>query len=226
MRHSAVQYRLGGMRGWCGAGLAATLAAVGASATVALGNPPASEVPILQVEEDWELVLNEPGVDLDSPQFHTSMSPGTRESTCVFEASWNYRDDPDFSAGGMELTCWRGDDKLGGKARDNGALSNSAETVTWTQALKTDGSRLSFWIANGHSSSWGEFGGWSMYLSAAAAYPSLEAYSTAASARNACITYGANRVNSLVIRQVRRYGPEGLLSVDNTPVVVYQLGSR
>jgi len=39
---------------------------------------------------------------------------------------------------------------------------------------------------------------------------------------NSGISFGTNRVKLLAISQVRRYGQNGLISVDSMPKIVYQ----
>jgi hypothetical protein len=103
-----------------------------------------------------------------------------------------------------------------------GQLSNAAETITWTQTLETDGMRLSVHVSNGQSTTWGAFGK-DMTIHADAGLPDLSGYDPQTSASESCVTYGSNRVDLLVITQVRYYGASGLLHVDNTPRVVSEL---
>lgn len=177
---------------------------------------------IIRVEEDWEIILLEPGDDLHVPQFHTVMSPYQSQNATYFQVSWNYREEPDFQPGGLQLQAWGGDDYFGGRDVDIGGLSRDAETVTWTQSLSVDLTDLTFAITNGHSSSWGSFGGESMTVRLPRAMHSLSGYSTNVSAQGSWITYGSNRVVRLQITEVRTYNEEGLVSRNSTPRVVYQ----
>ena len=59
--------------------------------------------PVVRVEEDWMLVLNEPDGNVDSPQFHTVMSPFSDASSFFAQVLWNYRETPDFVTGGVQL---------------------------------------------------------------------------------------------------------------------------
>jgi len=179
--------------------------------------------PVIWVEEDWVMVLNEPDDNLYSPQFSTVMSPGGSAGGNYAQVLWNHRETPDFSPGGIQLQSYDGDFLLRVRSVESRVLSSSAETITWTQGLWTDGAVLTFYIDNGLSTSWGSFGR-DMRIDEAATIANLDGYDAGTSAANCRITYGTNRVESLMITQVRRYGASGLLSVDVTPRVIYQYG--
>jgi len=90
---------------------------------------------VTRVEEDWVMVLVEPEAGRCSPQFHTTMSPrGDLDGTYV-QMCWNYRDDPDFAAGGMQMHAWKQEDELRTRSADLGNFSNAAETARWTQVM-------------------------------------------------------------------------------------------
>jgi hypothetical protein len=181
--------------------------------------------PVIQVQEDWMLVLNQPDGDVDSPQFHTIMSPYNDVDSFYAQVLWNYRETPDFTSGGVQLQSYEGDTLIRRKSMEYGQLSTTAEAVTWTQSLSTDGVALTFDVINGQSTTWGAFGK-DMRISSDANLSDLSGYSPEASAQESCVTYGGNRVNSLVITQVRYYGESGLLGVDVTPRVVFQLNQE
>ena len=173
------------------------------------------------VEEDWMMVLNEPNDGIVSPQFHTIMSPVGNVDSNYAQVLWTYRETPDYAAGGIQLQSYDGEELLRVRSVESRALSTTAETVTWTQGLTTDGVVLSFYIANGLSTTWGDFGR-DMRIDENTSISNLNGYSTAVSADNTCVTYGSNRVDVLMITQVRRYGALGLISVDHTPRIVYE----
>lgn len=120
---------------------------------------------------------------------------------------------------------WSGEALLLTKSFRSDEMSTVAETVHWTQTLETNGEWLKFRIENGVSTTWGQFGGDVMTISGTANLPSLNAYSPSVSTGNSWITYGSNRVNLLVLREVRRYGANGLISVDSQPRVVFQFSN-
>ncbi len=184
----------------------------------------AEDADVMRVEEDWEVVLNQPDPDVDAPQFHTVCSPFGNLDSVYLQAYWNYREQPEFLAGGMQLTAWLGDWCVGSKSYREDGLSPVAETITWTQAIDTNGSVLKFEILNGSSQTWGSFGGTETHLSGFVAVPHLSGYSTDFSVSNSWISYGANRVDLMRIKEVRRYDADGnLISRDQTPRVVFEL---
>lgn len=179
---------------------------------------------IVRIEEDWEVVLNEPNEDVDAPQFHTLMAPFAHFEPFHFQISWNYRGEPDFIAGGMQVVAWFGDTCIGKKSYREDKLSSYAETITWTSVLETNGCALKFEVINGSSQTWGSFGGSETSLLGDVHIPSLSDYSTDFSASNSWISYGSNRVDLLRIKEVRRYDTLGrLVARDTVPRVVYAL---
>jgi len=193
----------------------AVIAVLG-SATLwpSFASAPVSE-PVVRIEEDWELEVNEPNGDTTAPQFHTVMSPVSGLESYFAQTLWNYRETPDFVSGGVQLHCYNGKDLLKKRSIESGTLSTAAETITWTQSLDTDGTTLTFTIFNGVSSTWGSFGK-DMNISSTANMAQLNDYSPATSVANSCVTFGANRVQSFSIKRVRYYGATGLLYEDNT----------
>ena len=179
---------------------------------------------VMRVEEDWEVVLNEPEAALNAPQFHTVCAPFSSLRCFYMQVCWNYRDQTEFAPGGMQLIAWLGDWCVGRRNYREDALSTAAETVTWTQAIDTDGSVLTFEIVNGSSQTWGDFGGAETRIAGQVDIANLNGYSTDFSVSNSWISYGANRVNLLWIKEDRRYDAAGnLLSRDQTPRVVFEL---
>lgn len=181
--------------------------------------------PVIKVEEDWVLVLNEPDDGIDSPQFHTVISPFAHADSYFAQVLWNYREQPDFVSGGLQLQSYEGETRLLSRSVGYRQLSTSAETVSWTQAMTTDGSVLQVEVKDGASSTWGTFGK-DMLITVDVALPFLNDYDTNVSAENSSITFGANRVDRLMITQVRRYGTSGLLSVDFTPRIVFDIDDQ
>lgn len=189
-----------------------------------VGDGPGTANSVVRIEEDWELIVNEPNESVEAPQFHTVMSPYGNLGGYYAQVIWNYREIPDYTSGGLQLQSWNGDMRIRQKSVGDSQLSTASETISWTQVLETSGTILSFAIINGQSSTWGEFGR-DMRIDEDAAVESLIGYNPDVSRQSSWITYGSNRVNLLRIKQVRRYGPNGLVSTDNTSRVVFELHS-
>lgn len=206
--------------------LAATLLVAGAGSLSLLGLPPERAIsqsvePVIRIEEDWTLVLNEPDDNVDSPQFHTIMAPYSTYASNYAQVLWNYRETPEFVSGGVQLQSYEADRMTRARSMEFRKLDTNAETITWTQRLETDGVALTFEVDNGASETWGSFGK-DMRLSSDAHLPDLGSYDPEFSVQNSGVTYGSNRVDLMVITQVRYYGPSGLLSVDPTTRVVFE----
>jgi hypothetical protein len=182
--------------------------------------------PVVRVEEDWRLVLNEPNGLLNAPQFHTVISPLGGVDGPYGQITWNYQDAAEAVPGGMQMQSWSGDNMSQAKDLAEGVLSQIAEAVTWTARMEMNAGGIRVSVRDGQSSTWGSFGGAGWYVDIDAPTGTLDGYNTSNSVQNSWITYGSNRVSLLVIEEVRRYGPNGLLSVDSTPKVVFQISSE
>ncbi len=203
---------------WVVAGMAAL-----GSPAAAIAQGPFSE-PVMWVEEDWTLVIHHPDLDVFAPQLCTVMSPGGDLDGFYVQVTWNYREWPDFEAGGFQVQAWSGEELLEVQSVGIGEFTNSAETVTWTQVMATDGGDVGFAVLNGYSPGWGWFGGFGTAVFDQANVANLDGYSPDVSAQNTLVTYGLNRVRSLMISQVRYFGTNGtLLYTDSMPRVVYQM---
>jgi hypothetical protein len=192
-----------------------------ASASAVCGESPATDV--MQVEEDWELVLAAPAAIKTAPQIETTISPVGNIDSVFARTTWNYREFPNFQAGGMQLQAWHNDAFLTKTNFGTNDLSTVSETVTWTQVLKTDGTVLTLKITDGNSITWGAFGGSTLTLVGVVHLSNLNGYRTEVSVDNSGITFGANRVVKLRIKAVRRYAADGtLLSTDSDSKVIHQ----
>lgn len=192
------------------------------AAVLALAIPAIAQGPaVMRIEQDWQLVLNEPNDGTYSPQFHTVMSPYPDLANFYAQVTWNYKEESSFEPGGLQLQNWMGGTLS--KIRDlgTGSLSTTAETITWTQVLRTYGNVIRFYITNGQSTTWGQFGGYT--IDSEIGVTNLNGYDTNVSVKNSWITYGSNRVNSLIITAVRSYDhQDDLVSEDLVPKVVFQ----
>lgn len=177
---------------------------------------------IVRIEEDWELALNEPESELIAPQFYTVMAPQASCERAFFQVTWNFREMPDFQPGGLQVQAWSGEDYEGLHNVAENSLARRAENIRWTQAMVTNGDMVGFAITNGESSSWGSFGGDSVGVLQTSPVIDLNNYDPDFSATKSYVTYGANRVNSLRMREVRWYTEDGVFAVDHTHRIVYR----
>lgn len=173
---------------------------------------------IVRVEEDWEMVVATPDVDSDSPQITCVISPWGNMDSLYAAFELNHRSLPSYQPGGLQLQVWRGETALVAHSGPNGALLNTpGERITWTQCMAVSGSNVVFEVRNGSSSTWANFGGQG-YLQAVASagVANLDAYQPEVSVRNSSVGFAANRVQSLVLRQVRYFTADGRQLVDTT----------
>ncbi len=178
-------------------------------AVLSRGNPAVAQSnwEFTGVEEDWELVLLEPAAAQDSPQISTWMSPTDSLEHEHFAADFNHAQRPDFSSGGFQAKAMRGDVLVADRVSENGDnFIYESETVTWTQRMEISDGSLEFSVINGRSRSWGSFGGSSSRVRfASSPVSNLNQYSLNKSVEWAGVGFGANRVQSLVLKRVRYF---------------------
>jgi hypothetical protein len=181
---------------------------------------------IVRVEEDWSLSVNQPDGGLAAPQVSTQMA----------RAPWAHRfcnlhlnstDLPAFAIGGLQLQSWLNDQNLNVNTSPNGAImSTPNELVTWTQYMRIDSGQLYFGIgtvqpgvAGSSSQTWGDFSG--IEISVPGASPNLDFYDRSYSENNSGVTFGANRVDSFTLVQIRYYYSDGSVVTDSNSHIVY-----
>ena len=179
--------------------------------------------PIVRVEEDWELVVGTPDAYTSAPQVTCVMSP--RDNTLLGHATFvlNHQSLPVFAAGGLQLQSWIDELPISDRKFPNAdVMSTSSETVTWTQKMTLDGRSLEYDIVSGTSTTWGTFGGEGyLKFSMLTVLEDLDGYDPAVSAANSGVGYAGNRVQSLVLKRVRRYTASGAVLLDETPRTVH-----
>jgi hypothetical protein len=199
---------------------AASLLLLPAPLTVAQTTDTAAPT-LVRVEEDWSLLVTQPVADLASPQVSSQMSPDPGQPEfCNFHL--NSCDIPSFSQGGLQLQVWQDQSCLAtATSDDRSVLATPDELITWTQYLKVEGNVLVFGISAASSQTWGDFSGGALQVVLPGAAPVLDNYSSEYSQQNSGITFGANRVASLVIVEVRKYYSDGSVKTEHDPKVVY-----
>jgi hypothetical protein len=180
--------------------------------------------PVMMVEEDWELVINEPDADNAAPQITCVMSPVNNADGVHSLLEMNHASLPEWEAGGMQLQVWSGDEWLTLRDHADFTLHHSSETVTWTRRMSLGVGKLHFSVVNGHSDSWGDFGGTgTIKLTIDSLLLDLNGYDPDISKVQSGVGFGAQRVNSLKIKRVRYYDALGdLIDQDTTERVVHE----
>lgn len=205
--------------------LAAALAVVGMNSLAVREAPGQNEVQIDRVEEDWEMVVGNPDAALDAPQITCTYSPTGNLDGIHAAIELNHRSQPSFAQGGLQIQVWNGESLVVARSYVNNApLSTDGETVRWTQTLDLHGGNLIFEVINGTSTTWGAFGGQG-YLKATihgVSLTNLNGYHPDVSVANSGVGYASNRVQSLVLKEVRLITSTGDVLTDSTPRVVHQ----
>ena len=189
-------------------------------ALVSAGRAMAADV--ARVEEDWELVVNQPDVDVNGPQVTCVISPLTADDAyCAFDI--NYRTQPGYSPGGLQLHVWDPNSPIVTcDFPQTGLMQQANETVTWTQTMSLSDGVLSFAVTNGQSATWGSFDNSSQPVSANTAATNLNGYDPNVSLNNSGVSFATNLVTSLTLKAVRWYAADGtLISQNTTPQTVH-----
>lgn len=180
---------------------------------------------VVRVEEDWELVVGTPDPDSDGPQVTAVISPFGNLDSLYSTFELNHQSELTFEAGGLQLQIWDGQVLLGDKGHPNrNVLSQAGEVIAWTQSLELQNETVTFEITDGSSTTWGNFGGQGyLKVMLPTTLSDLGSYSSAVSVGDSGVSYGGNRVTSLVLKRVRFHLSTGEVTEDNVPKVVHSL---
>lgn len=166
---------------------------------------------IWKIEEDWEMVINDPEDNINSPQTTFFITPSADLGGTYFQLQMNYHADEDYSAGGFHVAAVRGDTILDeARSGSQSLLSVDGDVIRWTSVTAIVHNTLLFAVKDGHCMSWGDFGG-PEYL---VKMPSLSIhdfsnYSPEQSSAAVDIGFGGNRVASVKLRKVRLFDSNG-----------------
>jgi hypothetical protein len=176
----------------------------------------ATAADVARVEEDWQLVVNQPDANLNGPQVTCIISPVTVDvAYCAFDI--NYHTQAEYSPGGLQMHLWNPSQPI---VTNNfpvgGVMQTAGETVTWTQTMSLDDGVLSFAVVNGQSATWGSFDNSSQPLLATTTASNLNNYDPNVSLTNSGVSFASNLVTSLTLTAVRWYDANGTLIAQNT----------
>lgn len=190
-----------------------------------LGGATASGQVIVEVQEDWELVVAEPDANSSGPQVTCVISPDGNLNGLHAALELNQQTYPHYTPGGVQLHAWGGEYVLESKSFPSDAVLNATgETIRWTHRMAIVNSQLVFDIDDGESTAWGNFGanGY-LWIDRNTSLSNLNGYSPQVSVANSGVGYAANRVERLVLKEVRYYTALGLHARDTTQRVVHEL---
>lgn len=172
---------------------------------------------LVRIEEDWQLHVTQPDMQLDAPQVTTTMIPFASQPDLLLQVDLNHGTHPAFTNGGLQLRASI-DDECAAQARSfsDVRLQHDFETVDWTQVVELTENGFYFGIIHGNSQTWGSFGGSStaIYVAASAVEGnlSLDGYSAQQSLSNSGVTYASNRIGHLRLKKIRVYLSNGYVS--------------
>lgn len=181
-----------------------TSAIVLAAAAAAVAPTAAGAADVVAIEEHWELHVGGPDVGRSAPQVNMVMSPTADLEGLFYVTTFNHWSYPNYSAGGVQLQRWRGEECEEAAGGFSGApLSRDAEVISWVQRMSLDDGRLTFEVLNGSSESWGTFGGEGQLRSVTPVdLDRLNGYRPAVSLEGSGIGYAGNRVSSLTLQKL------------------------
>jgi hypothetical protein len=175
---------------------------------------------VVSVEEHWELRLGEPDPDRSAPQTTMVQSPDGDLDDVHFLFTVNHATVPEYEPGGLQVQLWDNDQLLESAAASLGTHSHNEEVVTWVQRLELDGQTLKFQVRDGHSESWGDFGGDDLTLTTSTSITSLNSYRPGVSITESQVSYAENRVGSLTLTKLVWTTDDGEVHELNAPIAV------
>jgi hypothetical protein len=157
---------------------------------------------IVEIEEHWELVIGEPDAPVSAPQATLVMSPSPDLDGQYFLFTVNYRSQPGYSPGGLQVQLWNNDEPVASESFGAGALDQTNDTVRWVQRMKVEDGTLTFQVVDGTSAAWGDFGGDGLAIATPTALTSLNGYRPAISIGESQVGYAGNRVQQLKLTKL------------------------
>jgi hypothetical protein len=176
---------------------------------------------VVSVEEHWELRISQPDSDRSAPQTTMVMSPTNNLEGVHYLFTLNHSTVPEYAPGGMQVQVWNGGELLQSKvAHDGITLDHDDEVVHWVQRISLQDGHLAFRLVDGHSETWGSFGGDGLSLSASTSLQSLNGYRPGLSLTESQVGYAENRVVSLVLTKLVWVTEDGEVHEQNAPIPV------
>lgn len=176
---------------------------------------------VISVEEHWELRVSQPDTDRSAPQTTMVMSPTSDISGLHFLVTLNHATVPEYSAGGVQVQQWNGEDLIQSRSDHSGAtLDEFEEVITWTQRISLQDGHLTFQVSDGHSHTWGDFGGDDLKVSAASSLTGLNSYRPGTSLTESQVNYAENRVEALTLTKLVWVTEDGQVHEQNAPIPI------
>ncbi|MCO8125406.1 hypothetical protein NHH03_26945 [Stieleria sp. TO1_6] len=165
----------------------------------------ATEPVLFKVEEDWEMVINQADVRMNSPQIAFFIYPDAEHADCYFQLQMNYAAEDKYSSGGFRVGAFCNEvaiDEERSRITEN--LAWSYDRIRWTSAMAIFDGKLMFALKDGLGYQWGPFGGPEYLVEMDdQEMHALDHYTPQASLKAVDIGFGSNRVASIKLRRVR-----------------------
>lgn len=172
-----------------------------------------AEDPVVRVEIDWELLIDQPDLNNASPSISFAIAAGNNLDGLHGLFTVNYSESNGFQAGGFENQIWNGRSRLKTRKTTNTeVLSTPGEVIRFTHVMLYDSanSRIYFDVQNFSSTTWGV---WSANFVTqykdVAGYAGLDQFSPIVSMNNSGVIEGKNRVSYILLRRVRQTTASG-----------------
>jgi hypothetical protein len=169
------------------------------------------EASVFKIEEVWEMTINDPDPANISPQVTFFVSPSVSIDDSYFQLQMNYAADEGFSPGGFHVAAVRGGGIVDeARSATQRKLATDGDVIRWTSVMAVIENKVLFAVRDGHSQEWGYFGG-PDYLVRITPSPvdDLSAYHPQHSLDSVDIGFGANRVASIRLIEVRYFYTDG-----------------
>ena len=166
---------------------------------------------IYKVEEEWEIVIDDPDPSINSPQITFFVTPNPAEPNCYFQLQMNYAADDTYSSGGFHVGAFHSGTLLDeARSATRRTLTVDGDRVRWTNVMAAIDGQLLFAVKDGYGDDWGEFGGPEYLVRMESDHiDDLSHYTPYESLQMVDIGFGANRVRSVTLRSVRLYYDDG-----------------
>ncbi len=202
------------------------VAALTCSSTVVQAQSPPAGTD--RVEEDWKLVIADPDPAGSGPQITTCMFPDDGKSSQFVAFNLNYRANPSFATGGVQIQTWDDGVEADSSSQGSAQCNTANEQITWTQRMSLSQGAMTYSIENGVSTTWGKFGQGNglLNVNVNSLANSFDSYNPATSAARSGVGWQKNRVSQLTLLQVRYYSGGNLVSTDSQPRPVVDSASN
>jgi hypothetical protein len=162
-------------------------------------------IEIVRIEEYWQLRIGQPDPQSVAPQASMVMAPYSQLDATYFVFALNHRGVPHFAPGGLQVQHWENDAPIATiDARSEQPIVDANEVIAWVQRLELKEGRLVFEVVDGQSNSWGAFGGGQeLQLTVPTTLTNLNGYAPRISLEESGVSFGGNRVQSLVLQKLR-----------------------